>query len=117
MFSRCVHPWVATDVLHVFCSVMFLVDLSATYGTGHPERQEAASAAAPEEAGQASLFTVTRRDLMPDTRRSSPGVQVTEDGKPEQSRSCHRCELLNNGGTPVVQEKATIDHLFILKSV
>lgn len=91
------------------------VDLSATYGTGHPERQEAASTAAPEEAGQATLFTVTRRDLMPDTRRSSPGVQVTQDGKPERSHS--RCELLNNGRTPVVQEEATTDHLFILKAV
>lgn len=96
---------------------MFLVDLSATYGTGHPERQEAASTAAPEEAGQASLFTVTRRDLMPDTRRSSPGVQVTQHGKPERNHSRRRCELLNNGRTPVVQEKATIDHLFILKAV
>lgn len=95
----------------------FLVDLSATYGTGHPERQEAASTAAAEEAGQASLFTVTRRDLMPDTRRSSPGVQVTEDGKPERRHSRRRCELLNNGRTPVVQEEATIDHLFILKAV
>lgn len=54
---------------------------------------------------------------MPDTHHYSPGVQVTEDGKPERSHSRRCCELLNNGRTPVVQEKATIDHRFILKAV
>lgn len=43
----------------LFCSLNVPVDLSSTYGAGYTERQEAASTAAPEEAGQANLLTVT----------------------------------------------------------
>lgn len=38
-------------------------DLPAADGTGNSERQETADAAASEEAGQANLLAVTRRNL------------------------------------------------------
>lgn len=53
--------------------------------TGDSERQETASAAASEEAGQANLLTVTRRNLTLDiivlhrVQISLAGVQTTAD--------------------------------------
>uniref|UniRef100_A0A4W6D8Z5 LYR motif containing 1 n=1 Tax=Lates calcarifer TaxID=8187 RepID=A0A4W6D8Z5_LATCA len=44
---------------HLFCSLNVPVDLLTTTGAGNSEGQEAASAAAPEETGQANLLTVT----------------------------------------------------------
>lgn len=52
-----------TDCVQQFCFLQMCSDPPAAYGTGYSERQETASAAASEEAGQANLLTVTRRNL------------------------------------------------------
>lgn len=47
------------NFIQLFCCLNIPVDIPASNGTGHSERQEAAGTAAPEEAGQANLLTVT----------------------------------------------------------
>lgn len=46
-----------TKLLHFTLDVF--IDIPAAAGTGHSEGQEAASPAAPQEAGQTNLLTVT----------------------------------------------------------
>lgn len=50
----------------VFWSYDFPADAPPAAGTGHSEGQKTANAAAPQEAGQANLLTITWRDLMAD---------------------------------------------------
>lgn len=54
------------NYIQLFCPLNIPIDLSTTPGPGESESQEAESTAAPEEAGQANLLTVTRWDLMLD---------------------------------------------------
>lgn len=88
---------------------MFPVDVPTTTGTGNSERQEAASTAASEEAGQAYILTVTWRDLMLDIL--APWVQVTRDRKLEcNCKVISRAELLQalSDATLIIQENAIL---------